>query len=427
MLTDVRVSRLDNGVRVITSNLPHVASVTFGVWVGAGARHESAELSGVSHFIEHILFKGTKTRSARDISQGIEGSGGYLNAFTQEESTCYYARVAFDQLGPALDVLGDMYMNPAMRKDDVEKERGVILEEIMMYRDQPQHVVHEMLMEALWKDHPLGVPISGSPETLSGMTAAVLRRYKKQSYVPGNTVFAFAGKLEHDACVDRVAAITGKLRKARKPTFRKVTTKIRQDALTLADRDIEQTHLAIGVRLFGRVDERRYTLRILNAVLGENMSSRLFQIVREKHGLAYSVHSSLHMFRDTGVLLVNAGLDRSRHEKAIGLIFKELARLKNKPIGRAELKRAKDYVIGQTRLGLESTTHQMMWLGDNIISHGKFLAPDASIARLSAVTSSDIQQLAQSAIKRSRTSVAMVSPGLSATSKGALRSALRQL
>ncbi|MBN1557943.1 MAG: insulinase family protein, partial [Lentisphaerae bacterium] len=305
-------STLENGIRIITAAMPHVESAALGVWVGVGSRCETRVQAGVSHFIEHLLFKGTGRRSARDISRVIEGRGGYLNAFTQEESTCYYARVAFDQFNRALDVLTDMIVDPRLDPADVDKERGVIIEEIMMYRDQPRHVVQEMLSRALWPGHPLGRAVIGTPESLAGMNRAQIRAFKERHYVPSRLVVAFAGRVEHNRCVDRVAEGLGRLKGTEPRRPRRVTHKVAQTRFDIQGKPIEQAHLAMGFRLFGRRDPRRYTLRILNAILGENMSSRLFQVVREKHGLAYSVHSCVHLFQETGVLEVSAGLDRRR-------------------------------------------------------------------------------------------------------------------
>lgn len=401
---------LDNGVRVVTSTIDHVESVASGIWVGAGARFEAGRVSGISHLIEHLLFKGTRRRSSRDITRAIEGRGGYLNAFTQEESTCYYARVAYDKLRQALDVLSDMYLHPRFAAADVTKERGVVIEEILMYRDQPQHVVHDMLTAALWPKHPMGRSIAGTPKTVSSITRKDILGYKRRTYVPGNTVFSFAGKVSHQACVDLVAKLTARSTQAPVPTFKPMTGSVRQERVKLAHKTIEQTHVALGFRLFGRRDRRRYALKLLSAVLGENMSSRLFQVVREKHGLAYSVHSSMHLYQDTGTLLVSAGLDRRRTGRAIELIVREIAKLKARPVGAGELKRAKDYAVGQMRLNLESTSAQMMWLGDNILSRGRVILPGRVIEALTAVTAEDIQALAGTVLRQSRASLAVVSP-----------------
>jgi len=410
MLMDVVVTSLQNGIRVITSRVPRVESVTFGIWVGVGARYENKNVAGISHFIEHLLFKGTKKRSAKTISSEIEGYGGYLNAFTQEENTCYYARVASDRLPRSMEVLADMYQNPLLAEDEIIKERGVIIEEIMMYRDQPQQVVQEMLTDALWKGHSLGRPIIGYPETLVKMDRGVICGFKEKTYLPSNTVCAFAGNVDHDECVKMVEQLLGSQHKKNLPQCQGVTSSTGQKSIVLQKKDIEQTHAAIGIRIFGRHDRRRYALRLLNVMLGENMSSRLFQVVREKNGLAYSVHSSVHLFDDSGAMVISAGLDRKRTQMAVELIVRELQKLKNMAVGKKELKMAKEYVIGQIKLGLEGTTSQMMWIGDNLMSYGGFVPPEDVIDKISAVSRDDIGTLARDVFKASKTSMAMVSP-----------------
>ncbi|MBN2302729.1 MAG: insulinase family protein [Lentisphaerae bacterium] len=427
MLMDVECTTLTNGLRVVTSSLPHVESVTFGIWIGAGGRHESNRQAGMSHFIEHLLFKGTKKRSAKDITVAIEGRGGYLNAFTQEENTCYYARVAYDKLWYALEVLTDMYLNASLPPDELEKERGVIIEEIMMYKDQPQHMVQEILTDALWKNHPLGRPIIGFPKTVAAMTRRDISEYRARMYVPCNTIFAFAGKVNHTECVRKVRELVKRPSGTSLRRERPASSRVKQRTLALQTKDIEQSHLAMGIRIFGKNDRRRYPLRLLNTVLGENMSSRLFQVVREQHGLAYSVHSSFQLYKETGALVVSAGLDRKRHDKAFSLIIKELNRLKRRPVGSRELKRAKDYVIGQLRLGMESTTYQMMWLGENIMSYGRVILPSETIKIISKITASDIRDLAETIIKGAKTSVAMISPDLSGKDETRIRKELSSL
>jgi predicted Zn-dependent peptidase len=412
---------------VVTAHMPHVESVSIGVWIGVGGRHEPAALSGASHFIEHLLFKGTRRRSAKAISQAIEGRGGDLNAFTQEESTCYYARVAADRVWTALDVLMDMYLHPRFDARDIDKERDVILEEIMMYRDQPQHLVEEWLGELLWQDHALGRPLTGEPETLRGMARAEILQFKARTYAPANTVIAMAGKIDHAACAERVAPyMAGRPRGAR-PAFGRVNDRVRQGPTRLKAKDIEQTHLAMGIRVFGRTDPRRYALKLLSVILGENMSSRLFQVVREQYGLAYAIQSGVHLFAETGMLAITAGLERRRAGRAMDLIMRELVRMKAAPAGPRELKRAKDYAIGQIRLGLEGTTNQMMWVGEHFTSYGYLITPEASIAALAAVTAEDIRQLAADICCTGRTSLAMIAPELKTGEERAIERQLRQL
>ena len=298
----------------------------------------------------------------------------------------------------------------------------------MMYRDQPRHAAYEALTGLMWKDHPLGRPIIGFPETLKGMNHKAFRDFTRIRYGARNTVVALAGKLDHDESVARVAeALKDIPASPRLAACKPVTEDTRQARSIFESRDIEQTHLAMGIRVFGYSDERRHGLRVLSAILGENMSSRLFQIVREKHGLAYSVHSSINLYADSGALLISAGLDRTRTIKALELIVKELRRLKEQAVSAAELNRAKDYVIGQLRLSLESTTQQMMWVGDNLISKNRFVPPEETIANIEAVTVADLQKLAKTLIRKSRASLSIVSPKFSAADQQRMRSALNDL
>ncbi len=424
---DVRESCLTNGMRVVTASIPHVESVSLGIWVGAGSRYERERESGISHFLEHMLFKGTKKRSAVDISRAIEGRGGYLNAFTQAENTCYYTRVAYDRQCEGLEILADMFLNSRLDESEVMKERGVIVEEIMMYRDQPHHRVQEMLGEALWTDHPLGRPVSGWPETVGKVKRQDLSEFKRAKYVPGNTVVAYAGRIEHDKCVEETARCLGRMRARRRPRCRRVTQDTGQARLAIEAKDAEQAHVAMGWRLFGRDDPRRFVLKVLSVILGENMSSRLFQTIREKHGLAYSVQSCIHLVGETGALTVSAGLEKTRYQKAVKMIVREMRKLKQSRVGVRELGRAKDYAIGQLRLALESTSSQMMWIGENIMFHGRFMSPEETISSIKAVTSDDVQQLASEVLRPGNLSIAVVAPGIDAPEARALKGLANEL
>ncbi|MBU1735015.1 MAG: insulinase family protein, partial [Verrucomicrobia bacterium] len=293
-------------------------------------------------------------------------------------------------------------------------ERGVIIEEIMMYRDQPEQVVQEMLSAALWQDHELGRPLIGYPETLRELTRDHILTFKKKKYVPENTAFIFAGHVRHDDCVRHVEKLTRGITGAREPTYPLVTPAVPQERLNLKAKDIEQTQMALGFRIFGRFDKRRYALKLLNVILGENMSSRLFQVVREKHGLAYAIHSGAQLFAETGALVISAGLDRKRHDKALELIAREIHRLKQETVNTQELARAKEYVVGHMRLGLESPSGHMMWVGDHVLNYGSVMAPEAVIAAIQAVQAEDIQKLADTIFRERTASLAWLSPGTAA-------------
>jgi predicted Zn-dependent peptidase len=410
MLDDVSLTTLPNGCRVITSAIPHVESVSVGIWTGVGGRHESAAESGHSHFLEHMLFKGTARRSAKQISQAVEGRGGYLNAFTQQESTCYYARVPAEATALALDVLADMATAPRLAPDDVDRERTVILEELAMYRDQPDAHIFDMAGEALWARHPLGRPLIGNKTTLAAVTRESLDAFRRRHYTATATVFAAAGKLDHETFVDRVRPYAAQLPAGRATRFRAASEATPQTPTAFDAREIEQVHLVIAFRGFGRHDPRRHALRLLNVVLGENMSSRLFQVLREKHGLAYSIASSLQLHDDAGALLIGAGLEPARALKATALCADELQRLCDRPIGRAEFNRARDYILGQLRLGMETPENHMTWLGETLMGYGRFIPPDETVAGTLAVAPTELQALAQELFRRSRATMALISP-----------------
>lgn len=427
MKLELQETRLANGLRVATAAMPSVESVALGIFVGAGGRHETAAQAGISHFIEHLLFKGTTTRSARAISQAIEGRGGYLNAFTQEENTCYYAHISAPHSTEALALLADMFLHPRFAAADIRKERGVIIEEIEMYRDQPQQHVQELLNGILWAGHPLGRSLTGTPATVSAMTRADFFAYKAARYVPPVTLAVFAGQVEHAPLVARVEKLLGGLQGRRPAPARAVTAHTPQRDAVVLGKEIEQAHLALGVRLFGRHDPRRFALKLLSTVLGENMSSRLFQVVRERHGLAYSIHTALELFHETGMLEISAGVDAEKMPRALHLILAEMARLRRDPVGAAELRRAKDYVTGQLRIGLEGPAQQMTWAADNLLNFGRFIQPDEVIAAIQRVTAADVLRLANAVLRPERLSAALIAPAAGPAETRLLQAARRGL
>lgn len=427
MKLNYQESVLPNKVRVLTAHMPQVQSVACGIWAGVGGRYETRRQSGVSHFIEHLLFKGTAKRSARAISQAIEGRGGYFNAFTQEEATCYYSRIGAKHAWTALDVLTDMYIAPRFAPADIDKERGVIIEEIMMYRDQPSQLVQDFLGECLWNNHPVGRPLIGTPENIVRMSREEILAFKDKKYTGANTYLAFAGKVDHDECVERAQRAMERLPGKPAPRCPRVTDQTGQTPVFIYPKEIEQTHMALGLRLFGRRDPRRFALKLLSVILGENMSSRLFQSVREKHGLAYSVHSGMHLFDETGALVISAGLEKAKALKALQLILGELKRLTDRRVSANELKRAKDYAIGQLEIGLESTINQMMWIGENNLSFGRLIQPSEVMAAYQAVTAEDLLVLAQEVFKAERLSIALVTPTEATPSEATVSAAVSQL
>jgi predicted Zn-dependent peptidase len=418
-----RVTKLKNGLTVATAEMPHMTSVSVGIWVGVGSRHEPVELNGVCHFIEHLLFKGTHRRSAREISQAVEGIGGYLNAFTSEETTCFHARAGHERFEELLDVLMDMLLESKFAPVEIGKEREVIKEEISMYLDEPQHHVQELLNETLWPGQPLGSPITGTNVTLNRMGRSQLVNFLKHKYVSGSTVVAVAGRIQHRQAVRTVEKYARRLKRGDRPAFAPVRNEQNAPRVRLHTKKTEQTQIALGIRTCSRHDERRYALRLLNAILGENMSSRLFQVIREDRGLAYSIYSSPSFFADTGDLVISAGLDTQNVSKALTLILKELRKLRKSAVSSAELRRARDYSIGQIDLSSESTETQMNWVGEQLLGYGSVLLPSQIKKRLRGVTADEIRGVANDFFRPERFNLALVSP---LRSDGKVRRVLRR-
>ena len=405
-----QTTTLSSGLTVATAHMPHMKSVSLGVWVGTGGRHESEPLNGVSHFIEHLMFKGTRKRSARDISVAIEGIGGDLNAFTAEENTCYYAKAPAPRWPDLLDVLMDMYLDAQFAPREIRLERSVIKEEIALYRDQPHQHVLEMLNEILWPGHPLGRCLTGTPTSVDGISRARMMEYRKAHYVAANTLVCAAGPFSHEALVRRVRRTSRGLAVGQRPVYLPAGSANGRARFKLDRRRIQQVQIAIGFPTCSRHDSRRFALRLLNTLLGENMSSRLFQVIREKHGLVYSISSSSSLFDDVGVLTLAAGLDLPQLPRVLRLLSRELARLKQSSPGRSELSQAREYLMGQLDLNLESTESQMMWMGESLLGYGRITRPERVKKRLLEVTPAHILQVARDFLNHDAMRVALVGP-----------------
>ena len=405
-----QLTELDGGLRVATAPMPHMASVAVGIWVGVGGRYEPAPLSGIAHFIEHMLFKGTTRRSAREISEAVEGIGGYLNAFTSEDNTCFYARAHASRSEILLDVLIDMFRNSRFDPAEINKEREVIKEEYTMYRDQPAQLVQELLNEATWPGQALGRPLTGTPKTIDAIQRADFLRHMRTHYVRGCTVVAAAGAIEHADLVKRVSRRLSDFRPGPRPGFDPAVPAPKAPVLHVHTSETEQTQLALGFRTFSRHDERRFALRLLNAMLGESMSSRLFQSIREDRGLVYSVYSATSFWEDVGDIVISAGLDADKLEKTLQLVAKEIQGLRDKLPGRAEFNRARDYAIGQMELSLEGTENRMMSLGEHVLGYGSVANPDGSKSRLARVTPSELRAVARDVLRLDRLTCALVTP-----------------
>lgn len=405
-----RVSQLPGGLTVATAEMPHMASVSVGLWVAVGGRHEPAALNGISHFIEHMLFKGTRSRTAEQISNAVEGVGGYLNAFTEEEHTCFYARAGADRFDELLDVLADMLLASRFDAREIAKERDVIKEELAMYLDQPHQHVQELITETLWPDHPLGRPLTGSTKSVDAIQRRDLLSYLRTNYVAPATLITAAGNLKHNDVVRAVKRRLRSIGEGRRPMFLPCQPAQEQPRIASIAKDTNQLQLALGIRTCSRHDDRRHALRVLNTILGENMSSRLFQVLREDRGLAYSIHSTLDFFDDVGALVVSAGLDTDKLEAALKLIRRELARIANQAPAATEVRRARDYLIGQFDLSLEGTENQMTWLGEQLLAHGKIVSPQQAKEHIRTVTPAQVRAAARDFFQSARMNLALVSP-----------------
>lgn len=391
----VRRTVLPNGLRIVTETLPGVRSVSFGIWVGIGSRDETPRLAGASHFLEHLLFKGTKRRTAWDISAQIEAVGGDTNAFTAKEYTCYYVRVLDSDLPLAVDVTCDMLTSSLVTAPDLEVERQVILEEIAMHDDEPSDVVHDLFTTALYGDHPLGRPVIGTAESITAMKRDQVAGFYRRRYTPPQLVVAAAGNLDHDEVVRLVsAAFEGHPDHAPAPPRRGASVQPLRPALAVRAKETEQAHLVLGVPALDRHDGRRFALGVLDQALGGGMSSRLFQEIREQRGLAYSVYSYDTQYADAGVFGVYAGCAPRRVPEVLDLIQVELAKVAADGLTDEEVRRGKGMLRGGSVLGLEDTYSRMSRIGKAELVYGDNLTIDEVLARIEAVTPDDVRALA---------------------------------
>lgn len=372
--------------------MPHVRSVTVGVWLLRGSRHEAAGESGVAHFVEHMLFKGTESRSAQQIAQEIDSIGGQLDAFTAKEYASYFIKVLDEHLPVALNLLSDMVMRPALLAEDVVKEQGVILEEIKMVEDAPDDLVHEVFAQQFWPGHPLGRPILGTPETVSSFESAGLREYFGRTYVAPHMLIAAAGHLEHARVRDLILAAFGGLSGGE--TAGGAEPPIVRSGLAHRQKEIEQSHVCLGAPAYHQAHQDRHALYVLNTILGGSMSSRLFQHIREDRGLAYAVFSSLASYSDAGMLTIYAGCASDRVSQVVDLSLAELRQLRDELVPDAELRRAKDHLKGSLMLNLESTSSRMTHLARQYISFGRHFELDEILADIERVTAGDVQRVA---------------------------------
>ena len=401
---------------MITEAMPTVRSVSFGVWVGVGSRDETPALAGSSHYLEHVLFKGTKRRDALEISAALDAVGGEMNAFTSKEYTCFYARVLDNDLPLAVDVISDMMTSSVVRSADVDSERGVILEEIAMHEDDPGDVVHDAFAEALFGDTPLGRPILGTVESINALQRSAIHGYYRRRYRPENMVIAAAGNLDHAKVVRLVAKAFGEMLNDdaqidRTPSPPRVGGRppVSRSGVSVVQRPTEQAHLVLGVPALSRVDERRFALGVLNGALGGGMSSRLFQEVREKRGLAYSVYSYASHHAETGMFGVYAGCQPAKAAEVLDICRVQLDLVARGGITAEELSRGKGQLAGALVLGLEDTGSRMSRLGKAELVYGELLTVDELLARIDSVTLEQVRDVAETVLSAKQT-LAVIGP-----------------
>ncbi|HNY42682.1 MAG TPA: pitrilysin family protein [Bryobacteraceae bacterium] len=404
---EIRQTVLDNGIRVITEPMPAVRSAAVGVWISTGSRVEKPGENGISHFIEHMLFKGTERRTAEDIAREVDAIGGHLDAFTGRELVGYTTKVLDEHIPIAFDVLADMLQNPKFDEEDIEKEKGVILEELKMEHDSPESLLHDVFMGKFWSRHPLGRPIIGSRKTIQSFEAEQVREHHRRYYSPANLVITAAGSLRHDDLVDVAQRHFGGLAKG--GTVAKIRAPKSSAALTLRNkRSLQQVHVCVGVPAYPATHRLRFASYTLNLVLGGGMSSRLFQNIRERQGLAYSIFSELNMYKDTGMLAVYAGTSAKSVKALVEGVIAEFRRIKREALTAEELRHSKDHIKGSLMLSLESTGSRMSNLARQWLTYGRFYALDEIVEMVEAVTADEVQEVAADLLSGDKINVALL-------------------
>jgi len=392
-LRNIQREVLPSGLTILTEQMDHIRSVSMGIWVKSGSRHEDPNVNGISHFVEHMVFKGTTNRSAEDIARQVDSIGGNMDAFTGKETICFNIKVLDEHLPVAVDVLSDMVLHPVFDVKEITRERGVILEEIKMDEDNPDYLVHEIFTQNFFKGHPLGKPILGTKETVRRFDQEATLAYYGSKFAPNNLIVSAAGSLSHHEFVELLTKQFGRLT-AGSNGWHDIPPKINSRIVLRNKKALEQVQICVGVPSYRISHEKRYVSYILNTLLGGGMSSRLFQNVREKQGLVYSIFSELNPFRDTGLLSVYAGTSRESAPKVVQSVVNEFRQLKENPISEEELKRAKDQLKGSLMLSLESSTARMSNLARQEMYYDRFFGMDEIIERIQTVTIDDLLQSA---------------------------------
>lgn len=402
---------LSNGIRVVSETIPYVRSVSVGIWANVGSRDETGPENGLSHFLEHMVFKGTKERNVRDIAQSLESLGGYLNAFTTKEQTCFYARVLDEHIGQAVDVLSDLVQHATFKHEELEKEKLVVIEELKNAEDDPEDIIHDYFEKALFPTHPLGFPIIGTEANLRSFSRQDLQLHVSEHYASTNMVVAAAGNIDHARLVRLAERYLRKVSGKEKPPFRtQAPTKTVKATTQEYTRHIQQSHICIGTVGYSIRHRDRYPMMVMNVLLGEGMSSRLYQTIREKYGLAYSVYSFVNLLSDTGSFGAYIGTDRNNIANATDLMHSEFEKLRRKPVPRTELDRTKSQIKGTMMLGLENMSGRMMRLGSSELHFHSFTSLDTILKKVDAVTPESIHRVANDLLRGDRLSMIVIRP-----------------
>jgi predicted Zn-dependent peptidase len=409
MATNVKKDALSNGLQIVTEAMPAVRSVSLGIWLRTGSRHEREDQNGIVHFLEHMVFKATKHRSGEEIARAADAIGGHLDAFTSKEFTCFSIKVVDEHLPRAFDIVADLVKNPLLRSSDIIKESQVIQEEIKMVEDTPDDLVHEIFSKSYWPHHSLGRPILGTRATVGRFNHRRLREFFSRHYVPGNMLITAAGHLTHRRVTDLAAKQFGDV--PRGPALTDGPAPVAHPhARYRRKKELEQTHICLGTPAYPYAHERRFASYVLNTILGGGMSSRLFQNIREKYGLVYAVFSGLSAYRDAGILNVYAGTAPGNARKVVNLIIEEFRNLKKDSIPAEELQRAKDYLKGNLLLGLESTTSRMANIARQELYYGRYISLDEVSSKIDAVTREDVVEVARELFQSGRIAVTVLGP-----------------
>ncbi|MDP8298409.1 MAG: pitrilysin family protein [Candidatus Tantalella remota] len=415
-----------NGLKVIVSPMKQMSSVSLGIWIGVGGRYESEKQSGISHFVEHMLFKGTHTRTTKDLKEAIEGVGGAFNGFTSDEVTCYMVKVPSKYMKLGVDILSDMVLDPRFDAVELAREKFVICEEIKMYRDQPSDHVLDMLGELMWPGNSLGRPLTGTIQTVRSFKGEELKKYKKDHYYPGNIGVIAAGNVDPAAIFSYAKNKFRGLKKQKTHTFRPPRVKQTAAQISVLRRDITQSHVAMGFRTMTEDIRERFALKLMNVIFGGNMSSRLFEELREKYGLCYDIASSYKRHSDAGEIQIHAGVDNRKTLKSVIAILDEIKKLRDIGVTEDELERAKRYTKGQFVLAMEGTSTRMLWLGDRLMVHHDIPEVKNVLEKIDAVTIDEVQKVCSKVFTSSAVNLALVG-NLGTKDKNRIRKELEKL